>query len=289
MLEADAHPFARPVVDLLRPSVARVYDCLLGGTANWAIDREFCRRALAKFPLLKDITLANRNFLNRVVRHLSKLGIRQFLDIGAGVPTAGNTHQVADSVAPDSRVVYVDNEPVAVAQAEVLLDREGDPDRHAVINADLRDPDALWRDVLATGILNPNQPIALLMIAVLHLYQQGPDGADIGAQSAARLRELLPQGSYLGISHITDEGVPAELGHNLEHLKHLYDHSCTNRVIWRPRCEINALFGDFDLVAPGMVWTPEWRPEEADPRAQSVWFTAPNHSVIWAGVGRKPG
>src|SRR2546426_9636396 len=114
-----------------------------------------------KFPLLKDITLANRMFLNRVVRHLSKRGIRQFLDIGAGVPTAGNTHQVANSVAPDSRVVYVDNEPVAVAQSEVLLDREGDPDRHAVVNADLRDPDALCRDVDATRLIHPHQPDAL--------------------------------------------------------------------------------------------------------------------------------
>src|SRR2546430_1609084 len=133
MLDADAHSFARPVVDLLRPSVARVYDCLLGGTANWAVDREFCRRALAMFPLLTDIMVANRLFLNRVVRHLSRLGIRQFLDIGAGVPTEGNTHQVAG---PDAQVVYVDHDPVAVAQAEVLLDREGDPDRHALVNAD---------------------------------------------------------------------------------------------------------------------------------------------------------
>lgn len=285
MLEAQSHPIASPGVDLEHPSVARVYDYLLGGTANWAIDRDFGQRALQQFPLLGDIALANRMFLNRVVRHLARRGVRQFLDIGPVVPTAGSTHQVADEIAPDSRVVYADNEPVAVAHAEVLLDQEGDPDRHAVINASLHDPDELWHEALATRILDPDEPIAVLMIAVLHVFQPGPDGADIGARTVARYRELLSGGSYLGISHVTDEGVPPELAPKLAKLKQLCD-DANSRVICRRQSEINALFGDFEVLDPGVVWIPEWRPEE-DPPGRTITFETPNHAVIWAGVGRK--
>jgi S-adenosyl methyltransferase len=282
-----------PGVDLERPSVARVYDYYLGGTTNWAVDREFGDRVLERFPLLRDIALANRLFLNRVVRYLTKRGIRQFLDIGAGVPTEGNTHQVADDVKrdagekPDVRVVYADNEPVAVAHAGMLLDSEGDPARHAVIEADLRVPEALWHKALETELLDPNEPIALLLIAILHVHQPDADGNDIGPESVARFRDLLPKGSYLAISHLTDEGVPAELGGKLAELKRMYDESSSSDVIWRPRADIAALLDDFRLVEPGWTWTPEWRPEETGPNVRTVSFRTPNESVIWAGVGEK--
>jgi hypothetical protein len=278
---------------LERPSVARVYDYYLGGTTNWAVDREFGDRVLERFPLLRDIALANRLFLHRVVRYLVKRGVRQFLDIGAGVPTEGNTHQVADDAkrdadqVPDVRVVYVDNDPVAVAHASMLLDSEGDPARHAVIQADLRDPDALWQKALETDLLDPNEPIALLLIAILHVHQPGADGTDIGAESVARLRELLPKCSYLAVSHITDEGVPDELGDKLVELKRMYDESSSSDVIWRSHADVEALLDNFQLVEPSWAWTPEWRPEETGPNARTVTFRTPNESVIWAGAGEK--
>ncbi|WP_156756378.1 SAM-dependent methyltransferase [Actinokineospora pegani] len=288
--DALSDPIPPQGIDLDRPSVARVYDFYLGGTANWAIDREFGRRVLAEVPMLRDIAVANRLYLNRLVRHLTRLGVRQFLDIGAGVPTAGATHQVAAEIVPDARVVYVDNEPVAVAHAEVLLDEEGSADQHAVIYGDLRNPDELWREALATGILDPDEPVALLLIAVLHVFQPDPaTGEDIGAQCVDRYRELLPPGSFLGISHITDDGVPPEMETKLVELKALYDRSSSSNVIWRSRAEISALMGEFELVEPGMVWTPQWHPEETGPTAQQIRFNQPNEAVVWAGLGRKPG
>jgi hypothetical protein len=276
-------------VDTTRPSVARVYDYYLDGTANWPIDREFGNRVLEQFPLLKSIALANRLFLNRVVRHLTKLGVRQFLDIGAGVPTAGNTHQVAAETAADTRVVYVDNDPMAVAHGKMLLDEQGDPRLHAVIEGDLRAPDELWQKAIATGVLDPGEPVALLLIAVLHVHQPGPDGQDMGAQAVGRYRELLPPGSFLAISHITDEGVPDELGPKLVELKRMYDTSSSSNVIWRPRAEIDALFGGFEILPPGTVWTPEWHPEETGPNARPITFDSPSHAAIWVGVGKKTG
>jgi hypothetical protein len=210
------------------------------------------------------------------------------------VPTRGNTHEVADELAlregrtPDTRVVYVDNEPIAVAHAEVLLSKAGDANRHAVIEADLRAPDALWEQAVATELLDLSEPVALLLIAVLHVHQPGQDHTtDIGAESVARFRELLPAGSYLAVSHITDDGVPPELDDKLVELKRMYDTSSSSNVIWRPRADIEAMLGDFELVEPGWTWSTEWRPEETGPRATLIRFPTPSHAVIWAGVGQK--
>jgi S-adenosyl methyltransferase len=282
----DAPPAIAPSVDLERPSVARVYDYLLGGSSNWAIDRGFAQRVLREFPEFRDIARANRMFVNRVVKHLVRLGVRQFLDVGSGILSAGNTHQVADEVAADSRVIYVDNEPVAVAHAEVLLDEVGDPRRHAILQADLRYPDALWTDALATGVFDLGKPIAMLMFSVLHVIKPAPDGNDIGARSLARYRELLPTGSYLGISHVTDDGIPDELAPKLRTLKELCDRWCASDVHCRSQPMIEALLGDFKRIEPGMVWVPEWHPEEED---HPVPLTSPSHAVVWAGVGKKLG
>jgi len=251
-----------------------------------AIGRSNGNAVSTRSPNSRSIAIANRLFLHRVVRHLVRRGVRQFVDIGSGVPTMGNTHQVADEVAGDSRVVYIDNEPVAVAHSRVLLDEHGDPRRHAAINADLRDPDGLWEQVMATGVINPNEPLALLLIAVLHVRQSGPDGADMGAAAVARYRELLPAGSYLAISHITNEGVPKALDDKLVELKRMYDAS-SSPVIWRSQPEIRSLFGDFDVVEPGMTWTTLWHPEETGPNSPEIEFNAPEESVIWVGVGQK--
>jgi hypothetical protein len=284
-------PFPPEGVDLDHPSVARVYDYYLGGTSNWAIDRAFGEKVLAEFPILRQVAIQNRLYLHRAIRHLVSLGVKQFIDIGSGIPTMGNTHQVADEAAPDSRVVYIDNEPVAIAHSRYLLDEEGDRKRHAVVQADLRDPDGLWDQVTNTGVIDFSQPVAVLMIAVLHVMQPGRDGTDIGAQSVARYRELLPSGSYLAISAISDEGVPEAVGQKLVEVKRMYD-AASSPVIWRKQDEIAALLGDFELVDPGMTWTPLWHPEltgtEVPDLELEIELKTPAEACIWAGVGRKP-
>jgi hypothetical protein len=282
----DQEPVLPPGVDLEHPSVARVYDFYLGGTANWAIDREFGKKVLSRFPLLRPIAKANRLFLQRAVRHLVRQGVRQFIDIGSGVPTMGSTHEVADELSTDTKVIYIDNEPVAVAHSQMLLDQHGDTSRHAAINADLREPDELWQRVRDSKVLDLNQPVALLLMAVLHVQQPGPDGDDVGVQSLARYRQLMPSGSYLAVSHITSEGVPPEVDQKLVDLKEMYD-SRSSPVIWRTHEEIAELFGDFTIIDPGMTWTTLWHPEETSANAPVITFASPNESVIWAGVGKK--
>jgi hypothetical protein len=284
--EAEQDPFPPQGVDLDRPSVARVYDWYLGGTANWAIDREFGKKVLSRLPFARTAAVANRLFLHRAVRHLVRLGVRQFVDIGAGVPTMGNTHEVAQEIAPDSKVVYIDNEPVAVAHSQVLLEQHGDLGRHAVINADLRDPDRLWQRVVETGMIDLGEPIAVLIVAVLHFRQPGPDGVDVGPQAVARYRELLPPGSYLALSHLTDEGIPEHLKDAQDDARQMY-RSTNMGMILRSQQEIEELFGDFDLVEPGMCWSPLWHPEESSPTAPIITFATPNEAGFWVGVGRK--
>ncbi|HEX5401314.1 MAG TPA: SAM-dependent methyltransferase [Pseudonocardiaceae bacterium] len=287
MSEPIQDTFAPAGVDLDRPSIARIYDYYLGGVANWAIDREFADRAMQAFPLIQPIAKANRLFLFRAVRHLMGLGVRQFVDLGAGVPTMGHTHSVADAYERGTaRVVYVDNEPVAVAHAQILLEEEGDR-RHTAINADIRAPRRLWDQVLETGLIDPDKPVALLMIAVLHVQQRDERGTDIGADIVACYRDLLPSGSYLAISHVTDEGVPAAIGAKLAEVKQMYDAS-TSPVIWRSHREIADLFGDFELLDPGLTWTPNWHPEETGSQHADLTFDDPSKSVIYAAVGRKP-
>jgi hypothetical protein len=273
-------------VDLSRPNVARVYDYLLGGHANWAIDREFAKKVMSAFPLAPMIAKANRLFLHRVVRHLVGIGVRQFIDVGSGVPTMGATHEIAEETGQPCRVVYVDNEPVAVAHSQVLLDEFGDPLRHASINADLRAPDELWQRALACDVLDPTKPVALLMLAVLHFRQPGWDGVDIGTASMARLRELLSAGSYLAISHATVDDVPATIAAQCAQAKDMFDHR-SSPMVFRSAGEILGLFGDFDIVDPGVAWTAMWHPEHARPSEPLIRFTKPNESAVLAGLARK--
>jgi hypothetical protein len=259
-----------------------VYDFLLGGSGHWSVDRTFGRRVLSQFPEFQDIARANRLFVHRVVRHLASAGVKQFLDIGSGVLSAENTHQIADEVTHGTKVVYVDNEPIAVAHAEILLDEEGDPERHAVVNADLRDPENLWEKAFATHVLDDKEPVAVLMFSVLHTLRPAPGDNDPAAKLMARYRKLLQKGSYLGISHFTNEGAPAELLQKLVGLRQLCKDVNSEKTYCRPKEAINALLGDFEVISPGMVWIPQWHPETTDVR-----FPGPSHSAIWAGVGRK--
>ena len=261
MTDNDEPAFAPQGIDLERPNAARIYDWFLGGTANWAIDREFLGRA---------VTYAVRN------------GITQFLDLGSGVPTVGNVHQVADKLDHGSRCVYVDNEPVAVAHSRILLEENGDPSRHAVINGDLRDVEHVWQQAFRTGVLDPAKPIGLLMVAVLH-FVSPEDG---GEAAVARYRELLPPGSLLIMSHGTTDGVPPEHLVQLQSVHEQYKQSSTP-ISLRTRAEFSALFGDFDLVEPGVVWLPEWRLDEAESEATAEVAHNPPASFMLGGVARK--
>ncbi|MDI2031700.1 SAM-dependent methyltransferase [Saccharopolyspora sp. TS4A08] len=287
MSQSRAEMFTPEGVDLEHPNVARVYDYYLGGKANYAVDRVFGEKALERYPFVAAAAKANRLFLHRVVRYLCKQGIRQFIDIGSGVPTMGSTHQVADEIVDDASVVYVDNEPVAVAHSRILLEQEDVTDQHTVLHADLREPDRLWKQIEESGVIDIEQPVALLLLAVLHVTQPGSDGEDIGPQSVARFRELLPQGSFLVVTHGTADDVPESRKQEMADFGKMYDKSATP-VIWRPHGEIEELFGDYELVEPGCTWTPLWHPEESGENAPVVEFDSPNDSVVWAGVARKP-
>lgn len=280
-------------VHLDAPSVARVFDYYLGGTTNWEVDRAFADQVLDRFPLMRGIALTHRIFLNRVVRYLARRGVKQFLDIGSGVVSTGATHNVADQLAvherrrPNTRVVYVDNDPIAVAHSELSLDENGDRRRHAVIRADLRDPEDLWLQALSTELLDPNQPVALLLIAVLHLDQPDAAGNEIGPSSVTKLRELLPFGSYVAVSHVTDEGIPDDVRVKIEGLKRIYDAGGSGSVTWRSHADIQSMLGDLRMVEPGWISATEWRPEETGPSAPKVSAAPSSTALIWAGLGQK--
>lgn len=291
MTTTGSEPFPPAGVDLSRPSIARIYDYFLGGDANWEIDRRFADELLDEFPILRPIARSNRLFLHRLVRYLTKQGIRQFVDLGSGVPTMGHAHEVAEQVAPGQvRVAYVDHEPVAVAHSRSLLRQYGDEDRHTAIHADLRDPAGLWQKIAETGVIDLDEPVGLLMIAVLHIQQLPapgrPASEDLGPALVETYRELLAPGSYLGISHVTNEGIPAEFAAMLARIKTRYDES-GSPVVWRTAGEIRELFGNFRFVDPGLVWTPEWHPDEAVVTDEEPHLDDVKQSIVLAGVARK--
>ncbi|HVV21375.1 MAG TPA: SAM-dependent methyltransferase [Pseudonocardiaceae bacterium] len=260
-----------PEVDTSRANIARVYDYLLDGGHNFAIDRELAEKGLELLPNLRDAAWLNRSFLRRAVLFCVDNGIRQFLDIGSGVPTVGNVHEVAQKVAPDSKVVYVDNEPVAVAHSELLL--EGN--RNAtVLHADARRPDDILTSPVTRRMLDFDQPVAVLMVALLHSVPDGDDPAGI----VARFRDAVAPGSWLVLSHGTgDKG-----SERLRQYRELYRNSPTP-VVHRTHAEVVSLFDGWNLVEPGVVFTPEWRPEPG-----STPIPDPERGFCYAGVARKP-
>jgi O-methyltransferase involved in polyketide biosynthesis len=261
-----------------KPSEARVYDYYLGGAANFEVDRAFAEAAIARFPEIGMIARENRRFLGRAVRFLLDEGIRQFVDIGSGIPTVGNVHQIAEQHAPGAAsVVYVDHDPIAHAHAQILLDRDGDPTRHVSLRADLLDTEELWRQVLDTRLVDLSQPVALLTVAVLHFVTEDKDPGS----AMAWLRAQLGSGSYLVLSHATAEGLPAPAREAAERVRTSYEEEATNPAVFRSREQITALFGDWPLVEPGLVWTPQWRPD-----AGSEFAGDATRAFILAGVGK---
>ncbi|MFC3381949.1 SAM-dependent methyltransferase [Couchioplanes azureus] len=230
-----------------RPSSARIYDALLGGNHNFAADREAAQHLLAAIPGAGEMARANRAFLHRAVRFLLDRGIRQFLDIGSGIPTVGNVHEVAQRRVPGARVVYVDIDPVAVAHSNDIL--KDNPSAVAV-QADMRFPEAILEHPDVRALLDLGEPVGLLLVAMLHFV---PD--DDAYTAVARLRAALPPGSYIVISHGVLETVADAA---TEQVTALYRRTDVSAAHGRTRAQILRFFGDAVLVPPGLVWVHEW-------------------------------
>jgi hypothetical protein len=257
-----------PEVDTTKANVARVYDYWVGGDHNFQADRDLARTITALDPNIRATMRANRAFLGRVVRFLAgQAGIRQFLDIGSGIPTENNVHQVAQDTAPGSRVVYVDNDDVAVAHSRLLL--ADNPDA-TIIQADLREPATILADPETQLLLDFTQPVAVFLVAVLHFIPDTGQAADI----VATLRDALAPGSYLVICHACRDEQPG-LATSFENV---YNSRVTAQLAMRSRDEIAGLFDGFTLLEPGLVWIPEWRPASPDD-------VPSDPSKYWALVG----
>jgi hypothetical protein len=236
-------------VDLDRPSSARVYDYFLGGAHNFAVDRQLADAIARMTPHIGDTMRANRAFLRRAVRFLVGAGVTQFLDIGSGIPTVGNVHEVAQQADPSARIVYVDVDPIAVSHSRAIL--EGDP-RTTVIQADARDVEGILGDPETRRLLDLDQPVAVLLLGVLHFIADSEDPAGI----VARLRDALSPGSYVALVNVTHEDQPAEV---IEAQK-LSGRTGTP-IHLRSRAELAAQFAGLTLVEPGLVHIPLWRPD----------------------------
>jgi SAM-dependent methyltransferase len=263
-------------IDPTKPNVARVYDYLLGGKDNFAIDRELGEEILRMVPEARESGVANRGFLRRAVRYLVKeAGVRQFLDIGSGLPTQGNVHEIAQDLEPQAKVVYVDNDPVVLVHTRALLENL---DTTAVIMGDLRRPDEILEHETVRRFLDFDQPIGLLMISILHHINDQEDPVGI----TETLRDALAPGSHMAITHFHNPGPerPEDEALALASEKQFNERFGTGR--WRTREEIRAYFGDWELIEPGLVPMPAWRPDVAGRRTLSGVF----HRTL-SGVGRK--
>jgi SAM-dependent methyltransferase len=260
-------------IDTSVPNLARVYDFLLGGVHNFPADRQFAALAEKTVPHAADIARLNRSFLRRVVLLMVDKGIRQFLDIGSGIPTVGNVHEIAQRADPACRVVYVDKEPIAVEHSRILL--RGN-ERAAVIHADLRAPDDLFDRPEIGQQLDLSQPIGLLTLLVWHFVSDAYDPARL----MARYRAVLAPGSYLALTHITRDYASPGLNQAIDHASQ----GTPDEFFPRDRARVIDLFAGFELVAPGVVGCAAWRPEGPGDFSDEPGSNA----AIYAGVGRVP-
>jgi hypothetical protein len=263
-----------PDVDVSRPHPARMYDYYLGGKNHYAADREVADKVLAGAPSARTGPRENRAFLGRAVRFLAaEAGVRQFLDIGTGLPTTDNVHEVAQRAVPSSRVVYVDNDPLVLAHARALLTSSPEG-RTAYIQADLRNPAEILSSPVTVDVLDFSQPVALILAAILHFIPDEFRPADI----LATLVDALPSGSYLVASQVSMEDNPALIGNAMDAYR-----AAGLPAQARDSGDFARLaFAGLDLVPPGVVLVSEWRPETDGPRP------APAELSLYGGVGRKP-
>ncbi|WP_327433291.1 MULTISPECIES: SAM-dependent methyltransferase [unclassified Streptomyces] len=260
-------------IDTSRPHPARVYDWWLGGKDNYPVDEELARKILAADGTAVRGARANRRFMHRATRTAAQAGIRQFLDIGTGIPTEPNLHQVAQQVAPDAKVVYADNDPIVLRHAEALLhgSAEGSTD---YVHADVRDPDTILR--LAAGSLDLTRPVALSLVALTHYLGDATDGDDVYGLIKRYVEGLAP-GSYVVLSQVTADISPEGVAKAAE----LFRRSGTP-FFPRTHAEFSRFFDGLELQEPGVVAVSEWRPEAEDLAAQ-----AEGAVPVYAGVGLK--
>ncbi|MFE3502362.1 SAM-dependent methyltransferase [Kitasatospora sp. NPDC059160] len=244
------------------PHPARMYDYYLGGKDNFPADRAAAEKALAANPEFRSTARANRGFLTRAVRCVAGLGVDQFLDVGTGIPTAGNTHEIAWAVDPAARVVYVDNDPIVLSHARALMAGSG-PGRTTVLRADLREPAAVLEAVRAEGLLDFSRPVGLVLAAVLHFLRD----EDEPYRAVATLLAAVPSGSHLVLSHGTADFIPAAVR---DRVTGVYD-KATAPLVGRSREQVREFFDGLELLEPGVVTVPLWRPEgEPAPGAERV-------------------
>jgi hypothetical protein len=270
-LQSDA--WSPEDIPLDKPNVARMYDFYLGGYHNFAIDRQAAEAVISAYPDFPVAMRANRAFLRRAVKFLAAAGVSQFLDIGSGIPTVGNVHEVAQQVQPDARVVYVDSDPVAVAHSAAILGRTANV---AALQADAGHVETILEHPVVKAMLDFRQPVAVLLLTVLHFLTD-----DAGALRTVRaLRDAVAPGSYLVVSHGTREhdAPPAVQAQVVR----LYGQT-SNPARPRSAAQIARFFDGLTLVEPGLVFTPLWRPQDAS----EPLFPHPERSATYAGVARK--
>ena len=257
-------------VDPTIPSTARMYDYLIGGKDHLAVDRETADRLIEQLPDISSLAKANRAFMQRAVRHLTaECGVRQFIDVGTGIPAAGNVHEIAHPIAPDARIVYVDHDAVTLAHAEALLSHH---DANAIsIDADMRHPEQILRHRRVRELIDFTEPVAVLFVAILHFATDADDPARI----VTCFREVMAPGSYVALSHVS-YGTHDHAA--VDEAAAVYDRA-TSSITPRTRGQIQHLFDGFALVEPGLVDVSRWRPEAA---------TAETGLQVLAGVGRLP-
>jgi SAM-dependent methyltransferase len=267
---ADQRP-APAGVDVNIPNVARMYDYYLGGKDNYAADRETADQVLAVAPQVRTAVQENRGFLARAVSFLAgEAGIGQFLDIGSGLPTQRNVHEIAASARPGSRVVYSDYDPVVVTHGDALL---SGPESVSFVRADVRRPDLILDHPEVRRLIDFRRPVAVLLVAILNFVRDDEDPAGLVAQ----LRDVMAPGSYLVLSHGTREKHTEVAGR----IEDVYDRSkATAQAVLRTHDQILPFFDGFELVPPGLVYAPQWRPDA--PRAADD----PGTGMTLAGVGR---
>ncbi|MFG1811046.1 SAM-dependent methyltransferase [Streptomyces sp. NPDC049040] len=261
-------------IDTSRPHPARMYDYFLGGRDNYEVDREAAQRVVDVFPDIVPTTRANRRFMHRAVRRLAESGIRQIIDIGTGIPTSPNTHQVAHEVSEDIRVAYVDNDPIVAAHAGAHLLGAGNT---GFFLADLRDPESILKHPTIGGMIDFDQPVGLMLVAVLHFIKDEEDPAAL----VAAYRDALPAGSRLVLTHATTDFHPPEAG--VEEAKDVYkDRGATATVTTRTYEQIMPFFDGFELTDPGLVQIPLWHPDGPLPSAEEL-----GHVGTYGGIGVK--
>lgn len=269
----QGHVQLPPGVQLDRPSVARIYDYLLGGYHNFDIDRRAADQFAALFPDLALTAQVNRAFLRRAVSYVAQQGIDQFLDLGSGIPTVGNVHEVARQINPQARTVYVDIEPVAVAHAEIIL---GDDPGLAAVLADVRNPQVVLDNPRTKRVIDFSRPVGLFAVALMH-YITDEDEAE---RVLDTYKNALAPGSYLAIGVWTYDDAPREVMEKYAQMSKML----TTPGAPRPREKVLRYFEGFEMVPPGLVHSPQWRPDGPD----DLILDEPGRSVTWVGVARKP-